>query len=161
MTDPLWAPWRLEYVSSANEQTGCIFCHAAAAPDDADSLVVHRSESALVMLNRFPYSSGHLLVAPIRHVGDLGELSAQEAAEIHSLSVRALEVLSALFQPDGFNIGWNLGRNAGAGVVDHVHEHVVPRWQGDTNFMPVLADVRVIPEHLQTTHARIKTAWSE
>jgi ATP adenylyltransferase len=161
MTDPLWAPWRLEYVSSASEQTGCVFCRAAAAPDDADSLVVHRGETAFVMLNRFPYSSGHLMVAPIRHVGNLGELSAQEAAEIHSLSARALEVLAALFQPDGFNIGWNLGRSAGAGVVDHVHEHVVPRWQGDTNFMPVLADVRVIPEHLQATHARVEAAWSE
>ena len=161
MTDPLWAPWRLEYVSSASEQTGCVFCRAAAAPDDADSLVVHRGETAFVMLNRFPYSSGHLMVAPIRHVGNLGELSAQEAAEIHSLSARALEVLAALFQPDGFNIGWNLGRSAGAGVVDHVHEHVVPRWQGDTNFMPVLADVRVIPEHIQSTHARIEAAWNE
>jgi ATP adenylyltransferase len=161
MNDPLWAPWRLEYVSSASEQTGCIFCRAAAAPDAADSLVVHRGGSAFVMLNRFPYSSGHLMVAPLRHVGYLGELSAEEAAEIHSLSVRALEVLTALFKPDGFNIGWNLGRSAGAGIVDHVHEHVVPRWQGDTNFMPVLADVRVIPEHLQTTHARVEAAWNE
>ena len=101
------------------------------------------------------------MVAPIRHVGDLGELSAPEAAEIHSLGVRAVEVLTILFQPDGFNIGWNLGRSAGAGVVDHVHEHVVPRWQGDTNFMPVLADVRVIPEHLQATHARVEAAWNE
>jgi ATP adenylyltransferase len=161
MTDPLWAPWRLEYVSSASEQTGCVFCRAAAAPDDADSLVVHRGETALVMLNRFPYSSGHLLVTPIRHVGVLGELSAQEAAEIHSLGVRALEVLTTLYQPDGFNIGWNLGRSAGAGVVDHIHEHVVPRWQGDTNFMPVLADVRVVPEHLRATHDRVEAAWNE
>jgi ATP adenylyltransferase len=160
MTDPLWAPWRLEYVSSADEQDGCIFCRAAAAPDDADSLLVHRGASAFVMLNRFPYSSGHLMVAPLRHIGDLSALSAEEAAEIHSLSVRALEVLTTLFQPDGFNIGWNLGRSAGAGVVDHVHEHVVPRWQGDTNFMPVLADVRVIPEHLKATHARIEAAWN-
>jgi ATP adenylyltransferase len=162
MTDPLWAPWRLEYVSSASEQTGCVFCRAVAAPPgDADSLVVHRGETVFVMLNRFPYSSGHLMVAPIRHVGSLGELSAQEAAEIHSLSTRAVEVLGTLFEPDGFNIGWNLGRSAGAGVVDHVHEHVVPRWQGDTNFMPVLADVRVIPEHLQATHARVEAAWNE
>lgn len=161
MTDPLWAPWRLEYVSSADEQEGCIFCRAAEAPKAADSLVVHRGENAFVMLNRFPYSSGHLMVAPFRHLGELSALSAEEAAEIHSLSVRALEVLTTLFQPQGFNIGWNLGRSAGAGVVDHVHEHVVPRWQGDTNFMPVLADVRVIPEHLQKTHARIEAAWNE
>ncbi len=161
MTDPLWAPWRLEYVSNASKQTGCVFCRAVAAPDDADSLVVHCGETAFAMLNRFPYSSGHLMIAPVRHVGNLGELSAQEAAEIHSLGVRALEVLAALFEPDGFNVGWNLGRSAGAGVVDHVHEHVVPRWQGDTNFMPVLADVRVIPEHIQATHARVEAAWNE
>jgi Diadenosine tetraphosphate (Ap4A) hydrolase and other HIT family hydrolases len=161
MTDPLWAPWRLEYVSSASEQKGCIFCRAVAALDDAGSLVVHLGETAFVMLNRFPYSSGHLMVAPIRHIGNLAELSAEEAAEIHLLSVRALEVLTSLFQPDGFNIGWNLGHDAGAGVVDHVHEHVVPRWRGDTNFMPVLADVRVIPEHLEATHTRVEAAWNE
>jgi ATP adenylyltransferase len=160
MTDPLWAPWRLEYISRASEQEGCIFCRAAAAPDDADSLVVHRGETAFVLLNRFPYSSGHLMIAPIRHVGALGELSAEEAAEIHGLSTRAIEVLGDVYQPDGFNIGWNLGRSAGAGVVDHVHEHVVPRWQGDTNFMPVLADVRVVPEHLQATHTRLGAAWN-
>ncbi|HEY4976671.1 MAG TPA: HIT domain-containing protein [Gaiellaceae bacterium] len=160
MTDPLWAPWRLEYISSASEQEGCIFCRAAAAPDDTDSLVVHRGETAFALLNRFPYSSGHLMIAPIRHVGALGELSAQEAAEIHDLSARAIEVLGGAYQPDGFNIGWNLGRSAGAGIVDHVHEHVVPRWQGDTNFMPVLADVRVVPEHLQATHTRLGAAWN-
>ncbi|MGD0165697.1 MAG: HIT domain-containing protein [Gaiellaceae bacterium] len=160
MTDPLWAPWRLEYVSSANEQEGCIFCRASATPGE-DSLIVHRGESAFVLLNRFPYSSGHLMVAPFRHIGDIARLSSEEAGEIHELTVRALEVLSAVLQPDGFNLGWNLGRMAGAGVVDHVHEHVVPRWQGDTNFMPVLADVRVIPEHLQATQARLATAWSK
>ena len=161
MTDPLWAPWRLEYVSSANEQTGCVFCRAAAAPDDLDALVVHRGETVFVLLNRFPYSSGHLMVAPIRHVGSFCELTAEEAAEIHALSSRAIEVLTTLFEPHGFNVGWNLGRNAGAGVVDHIHEHIVPRWQGDTNFMPVLADVRVIPEHLAATHARVEAAWGE
>jgi ATP adenylyltransferase len=161
MTDPLWAPWRLEYISSASEQKGCIFCRAASAPNDEESLVVHLGVTAFVLLNRFPYSSGHLMVAPMRHVGDLRELSAHEAAEIHTLSARALDVLADVYQPDGFNIGWNLGRSAGAGIVDHVHEHVVPRWQGDTNFMPVLADVRVIPEHLRTTHARLNAAWNE
>ena len=159
MTDPLWAPWRLEYVSSARDQEGCIFCLAASAPD-ADSLVVHRGESAFVLLNRFPYSSGHLMIAPFRHVGEIAELGVEEASEIHALTVRALEVLADAYQPDGFNIGWNLGRSAGAGVVEHVHEHVVPRWQGDTNFMPVLADVRVIPEHLQATHARLTADWN-
>jgi ATP adenylyltransferase len=160
MTDPLWAPWRLEYVSSASEQEGCIFCLAASAPGP-EALVVHRGESAFVLLNRFPYSSGHLMIAPYRHLGDLSNLSTEEAAEIHALTVRALELLSDAYQPDGFNIGWNLGQSAGAGVADHVHEHVVPRWQGDTNFMPVLADVRVVPEHLTATHARLAAAWNE
>ena len=159
MTDPLWAPWRLEYVASADDQPSCVFCRAAAAPD-ADALIVHRGELAFVMLNRFPYSSGHLMVAPFRHLGDLSLLSAEEASEVHVLTVRALEVLGGAYRPDGFNIGWNLGRSAGAGVVDHVHEHVVPRWQGDTNFMPVLADVRVIPEHLQATQDRLAALWN-
>lgn len=159
MTHPLWAPWRLEYVSNADDQEGCIFCRAAAANDEG-ALVVHRGDSAFVLLNRFPYSSGHLMVAPLRHIGDFAQLSVEEAGEIHALTVRALEVLAAAYRPEGFNIGWNLGRPAGAGVVDHVHEHVVPRWQGDTNFMPVLADVRVIPEHLQATHARLAAGWN-
>jgi ATP adenylyltransferase len=158
MTKPLWAPWRLEYVSSASDQEGCIFCRALDAPDE-ESLLVHRGEAAFVLLNRFPYSSGHLMIAPYRHVGSLAELSAAEAAEIHSLAVRALDVLGTAYQPDGFNLGFNLGRVAGAGVVDHVHEHVVPRWLGDTNFMPVLADVRVVPEHLQATRERLTGAW--
>jgi len=159
MTDPLWAPWRLEYVSNAGDQEGCVFCLAASATGE-ESLVVNRGELAFALLNRFPYSSGHLMIAPFRHVGDLAQLSKEEASEIHALTVRALEVLGSAYQPAGFNIGWNLGRTAGAGVVDHVHEHVVPRWQGDTNFMPVLADVRVIPEHLQATHARLTADWN-
>jgi ATP adenylyltransferase len=160
MTDPLWAPWRLEYVSTATEQKGCIFCLAAAAASD-ESLVVHRGETALVLLNRFPYSSGHLMVAPIRHVGDLAELTTDEAGEIHDLAIKAMGVLTEVFGPDGFNLGWNIGRVAGAGIVDHVHEHIVPRWLGDTNFMPVLADVRVIPEHIRATYARLAEAWSK
>jgi ATP adenylyltransferase len=160
MTDPLWAPWRLEYVSTAAEQKDCIFCLAASAPAE-ESLVVHRGKSALVLLNRFPYSSGHLMVAPLRHVADLAGLTAEEAGAIHDLSVRAMQVLTEVLRPEGFNLGWNLGRTAGAGIVGHVHEHVVPRWLGDTNFMPVLADVRVIPEHLQATYARLVAAWNE
>lgn len=160
MTDRLWAPWRLEYVAKAADQEGCLFCRAASAPPaDAEALVVHRGELAFAMMNRFPYSSGHVLIAPYRHLGELSALSSEEAAEIHGLTVRALELLAAEYGPDGFNLGWNLGRSAGAGVIDHIHEHVVPRWQGDTNFMPVLADVRVIPEHLDATRARLAAAW--
>jgi ATP adenylyltransferase len=149
MPKPLWAPWRLEYVESAGEAGRCVFCE----PDE--DLVVHRGETAFVLLNRFPYTSGHLLVAPIRHEGDLVGLSEEEALEIHRLATRAVLALRAEYEPDGHNLGWNLGRAAGAGIVDHVHLHVVPRWAGDTNFMPVLADVRVVPEALVETAERL------
>ncbi len=159
MTKQLWAPWRLEYVQAAGSEEGCVFC-AAADGDDEELLVVHRGEHAFVLLNKFPYSTGHVMVAPRRHVGDFGELDEDEALEIHRLAAHALDVLRATMNPHGFNLGWNLGRAAGAGVVDHVHLHVVPRWGGDTNFMPVLADVKVIPEHLAGTRRKLAEAWT-
>jgi ATP adenylyltransferase len=158
VTEQLWAPWRLEYIRSADEQPGCVFCRALEAPDE-ESLVVHRGEAAFVLLNRFPYASGHLMVAPVRHAGDFGALTGDEAVEIHRLASAALEALRTTMAPEGFNLGWNLGRVAGAGVVDHVHQHVVPRWNGDTNFMPVLADVKVLPEHLAETRRKLADAW--
>ena len=158
MTRQLWAPWRLEYVQSADDQPGCVFCHARDG-DDAERLVVHRGERAFVLLNKFPYASGHLMVAPDRHASEFGELSDDEALELHHLSARAIRALGAVFSPEGFNLGWNIGRVAGAGVVDHVHLHVVPRWSGDTNFMPVLADVKVLPEHLDETRRKLAAAW--
>ncbi len=158
MTRPLWAPWRLEYVQQAGELPGCVFCIAEAG-DDEKLLVVRRGELAFVLLNKFPYSSGHLMVAPRRHVGDLAELSDEEALEVHRFTARALAALDATYAPDGYNLGWNLGRIAGAGVVDHVHLHVVPRWSGDTNFMPVLADVKVLPEHVAETRRKLAAAW--
>ena len=154
----LWAPWRLEYVRGADEVGGCVFCRAAAGSDD-DGLVVRRGERAFALVNRYPYASGHLMVAPFRHEGELGGLTGEEALEIHRLAAAALEALTEDMHPQGFNLGWNLGRVAGAGVVDHVHLHVVPRWAGDTNFMPVLADVRVLPEALATTRAKLARAW--
>jgi ATP adenylyltransferase len=154
----LWAPWRLEYIQEADAGSECIFCRAGTAADDS-SLVVHRGDRAVVLLNRFPYASGHLMVAPLRHTGDLGALGDDEALEIHTLGTSALSVLRDTMNPQGFNLGWNIGRIAGAGVVDHVHLHVVPRWAGDTNFMPVLADVKVMPETLEATRARLAAAW--
>ena len=156
--DRLWAPWRLEYVVSADSAGGCVFCDALAG-DDEKRLVVHRGERAFVLLNRFPYTSGHFMVAPVRHGGDLGALEAGEIVELHRLAADGMAALGRLYSPDGFNLGWNLGRVAGAGIVDHVHLHVVPRWSGDTNFMPVLADVRVLPEHLRATRERLAAAW--
>jgi ATP adenylyltransferase len=154
----LWAPWRLEYIQRADEQEGCIFCGALDASDE-DGLVVHRGESAFVLLNKFPYSSGHLMVAPVRHESEFGELSADEAIEVHRLASLALGALAQAMTPQGFNLGWNLGRIAGAGVLDHVHLHVVPRWAGDTNFMPVLGDVKVMPEALEATRRKLVEAW--
>ncbi len=154
----LWAPWRLEYVQAADEQAGCVFCNAAAG-DDEEMLVVHRAERAFVLLNKFPYASGHLMVAPLRHVGEFGALEDGEALEIHRLAGRALSILGETFGAQGYNLGWNLGRIAGAGVVDHVHLHVVPRWAGDTNFMPVLADVKVMPESLSATRSKLAREW--
>ncbi|MGH3052722.1 MAG: HIT family protein [Gaiellaceae bacterium] len=158
MPERLWAPWRLEYIQGADEQEGCIFCRARDGAD-VESLVVRRGERAFVVLNRYPYTSGHLMVAPNRHEGEFGELDAREAAEIHRLAATGMGVLAEAMRPQGFNLGWNLGRIAGAGIVDHVHLHVVPRWAGDTNFMPVLADVKVLPEALEDTRRKLAGAW--
>jgi ATP adenylyltransferase len=147
----------LEYIEHADEQPGCLFCRSAES--DPDGLVVRRGEHALTLLNKFPYASGHVMVAPLRHVGELGGLTPDEALEIHRDVVSAQAALAATYAPQGYNVGWNLGRIAGAGIVDHVHAHVVPRWAGDTNFMPVLADVKVLPEHLQETRRRLAAAW--
>jgi ATP adenylyltransferase len=159
MAKPLWAPWRLEYIQQANEAPGCIFCAEAVGDlPDADSLLLVRGETALAILNKFPYSSGHLMAAPARHVGSLDALTDAEVLEIHRLAVAGVAALRDAYSPDGFNLGWNLGHVAGAGIADHVHLHVVPRWSGDTNFMPVLADVKVIPEHLLATRDRLRAA---
>jgi ATP adenylyltransferase len=159
LTRQLWAPWRLEYIQQADEQEGCLFCRAVEAGDDEAALVVRRGRKAIVVVNKYPYASGHFMVAPVRHVGDFAELDDEEALEVHRLAGRGMGALAQLYEPQGFNLGWNLGRIAGAGVVDHVHLHVVPRWAGDTNFMPVLADVKVIPEHLLETRRRLADAW--
>jgi len=146
---PLWAPWRLEYVQHADELDRCVFC------EPEEELLVHRGPRVLVVLNKFPYSSGHVLVAPNRHVGDFASLDDDEVRDIHRLAARALDALRAEYAPHGFNLGWNIGRVAGAGIEDHVHQHVVPRWNGDTSFMPVLGDVKVLPEALLRTAERL------
>ena len=161
MTKPIWAPWRLEYIGEADSQEGCVFCAEAAGDLGDASLLVARGETAFVLLNKFPYSSGHLMVATIRHVGELGELTAEEAAEVHVLTTRAIDALRRVYRPDAFNVGWNLGQVAGGSISGHLHEHIVPRWAGDTNFMPVLADIKVVPEHLLETRQRLRAAWSE
>ena len=159
MTEKLWAPWRLEYVSEAGSAEGCVFCSEAAGELGETSLLVARGERAFALLNKFPYSSGHLMVAPLRHVAELGELEPAEVAELHELATAAIDALRSTYRPDAFNVGWNLGAVAGGSISGHLHEHVVPRWAGDTNFMPVLADVKVLPEHLTATRERLREAW--
>jgi len=158
VTRQLWAPWRLEYIESADEQEDCLFCLALAGEDES-GLVVHRGEHAFALLNKYPYASGHLIVAPNSHLAELADLSDEEVLEMHRLAEGGMAALAETFAPQGYNLGWNLGRIAGAGVLDHVHLHLVPRWAGDTNFMPVLADVKVLPEHLVETRRKLAAAW--
>ncbi len=160
--DTLWAPWRMVYIDRVNEDSAearCVFCRAA-APGGADSdLVVHRVGRVVSLLNRFPYNPGHLLVAPVSHGGDLGALDPGEFHEVAGELQLATRVLKSELGCDGFNGGWNQDRIAGAGIASHLHFHLVPRWSGDTNFMPVLADVKVIPEHLEATRAKLLAAF--
>ena len=160
MARPLWAPWRLEYVEQADAPGGCVFCREAKGEvGRSESLVLRRGEHAFALLNKFPYSSGHLMVAPLRHEGDFAEVTDAEALDVHALAADGIAALERAYGPDGFNLGWNRGRAAGAGITDHVHLHGVPRWSGDTNFMPVLADVKVLPEHLLETRRKLSEAW--
>jgi ATP adenylyltransferase len=153
----LWAPWRMEYIDSAREgEGGCIFCDLPAEDDDEKNYILTRGDKAFVMLNKFPYNSGHLMIAPFRHMGEVEELENEEALEMHNLLQKSLKALKDAMNPDGFNIGMNLGQVAGAGIPDHVHWHVVPRWSGDTNFMPVVAETKVLPEQLNETSNRLR-----
>jgi ATP adenylyltransferase len=154
----LWSPWRMEYIRSAvaEESDGCFFCEALAKEDDEAMLVLARGEQAFVILNAYPYNPGHLMVATNRHVGELEELTPEELADAGELLQRSIRALRESSNPDGFNVGMNLGRVAGAGIPGHLHWHVVPRWNGDTNFMPVVGETKVLPELLSETYARLK-----
>jgi ATP adenylyltransferase len=154
----IWAPWRLEYVKDAakDNEDECIFCAKPAADDDEANLIVHRGERCFVILNLFPYTNGHLMVAPYEHVGALQDLDADTVAEIIALAQKAMRRLEEVYSPQGYNVGFNQGRIAGAGFENHIHMHVVPRWGGDTNFMPVLADTRVMPQTLQQSYEALR-----
>jgi ATP adenylyltransferase len=146
--DRLWAPWRIGYVLS-EKPTGCVFCCKAAAQDDAVEMVLNRGELSYVLINAYPYNNGHLLVVPYDHCSDIGQLSEEQLLDMMRQTRRWIDVLREAMRPDGFNVGFNIGRVAGAGIEEHVHLHIVPRWNGDTNFMPVLADTRVVPQSLR------------
>jgi len=155
----LWSPWRHAYVTRASEPEGCVFC-AAPASDDGRALVVHDGATCFVILNLFPYNGGHLMVVPRRHVATLGALADDELVEMARTARLAEAALTEAFQPQGMNVGLNLGRPAGAGIADHLHVHLVPRWNGDTNFMPVVGNVRVLPEDLFTTAGRLRPIFA-
>jgi ATP adenylyltransferase len=148
----MWAPWRIEYILGAKEK-GCVFCNALSASDE---LTLYKGKSTLVVMNKFPYINGHLLVAPVRHLATLSELNQAEMGVLLATVEQSVAVLKKVMHPEGFNIGLNLGRVAGAGIEEHLHFHIVPRWSGDTNALAVFADVRVIPQHLQETFALLK-----
>ncbi len=154
--DRLWSPWRLRYVSGQTRPpTGCVFC-TQPRPPDPDSLIVYEGRASYVVLNRYPYNNGHVMVVPHRHIATLQALTADELGEVALLTQRAEGVLMQAYQPEGINVGINLGRSAGAGIHEHLHVHLVPRWAGDTNFMTVVGDTRVLPEDLATTAARLR-----
>lgn len=154
--DYLFTPWRMEYIRSS-KQDGCIFCEMLER-DDRDALIVRRGRHAFLVLNRYPYNNGHFMSVPYRHVDSLENLSAEETAEMMALLAQGITALRKAFHPEGFNIGANIGKVAGAGVKDHVHMHVVPRWAGDTNFMPLFGETRVIPQTLEQTYDELKAA---
>jgi ATP adenylyltransferase len=162
MQERLWAPWRMQYVSEAGKPSAeCIFCVKPAADEDARNLIVWRGQLCFVMLNLYPYTSGHLMIAPYRHTHDLASLTDAEWQELGALTRLCLRALEREYRPDGFNVGFNLGRAAGAGIEAHLHMHIVPRWHGDTNFMATIGETRVLPESLEQTYTRVRNALQE
>jgi ATP adenylyltransferase len=147
MKKSIWAPWRIEYILG-EKSTGCFLCNMFSEEKDRENLILKRGKTCAVLMNRYPYNSGHLMVTPYRHLENLEDLTPEERLELMDLTIEAIACLKEALQPDAMNLGFNLGSAAGAGLKDHVHQHIVPRWTGDTNFMPVLADTRVIPQAL-------------
>jgi len=158
--DVLWAPWRMEYVGAADKPTGCIFCELPALPEGEHraKLVLAADRETAILLNRYPFANGHLLVVPRRHVAWIDELPAGDATALEAALAGAVALLRRVLRPDGLNVGMNLGRAAGAGIAGHLHWHVVPRWEGDLNFMPVVAETKVMPEHLMSVYDRLHAA---
>lgn len=156
----LWAPWRMEYILAPKDE-GCIFCDKPAEAKDEGNYILYRGETCFVMLNIYPYNNGHLMIAPYRHLPNLNGLDPKEQADLMGTLGKSMEVLTRALEPEGFNTGMNVGRISGAGVVDHLHIHVVPRWAADTNFMPVIAETKVIAQHLTTTYEQLRPLFLE
>jgi ATP adenylyltransferase len=156
--DYLWTPWRYRYIADASKDDRCIFCDALGAEDDRSTLIVLRGVKNFIILNRYPYTSGHVMVVPYEHVADLSAVDPATLAEMMALTQRVQSALARTYRPEGYNLGMNLGRAAGAGVIGHLHLHVLPRWGGDANFMTVVGETRVEPEDLATTYERLHKA---
>ena len=154
MTWTLWAPWRMAYIEGA-QRDGCLFCEKPREGADRNNLILSRGPLTYVVMNLFPYSNGHLMIVPYRHCADLAQLSPEESLDLMQSAQRCTQILQEAFRAEGFNIGFNLGKVAGAGIADHLHLHIVPRWMGDTNFMPVLADTKVMPEYLEVGYDKL------
>ena len=155
----LWSPWCMTYIEKHEKESGCVFCIAQAKADGADNLIAFRGKNAYVILNRFPYTSGHLMVIPFEHKSNLEELNAEIRSEMMELASRCTTILRKVYRTESFNMGINIGEAAGAGVLGHVHIHIVPRWAGDTNFMSTTGGTRVLPEALEDTYKRVKEAF--
>jgi ATP adenylyltransferase len=154
--DHIWSPWRYKYIATADQQEGCVLCRIAREHNDAENYVVHRARLNFMILNLFPYTSGHLMIVPYEHKASLAEVDESTTTEMIEIAKRAQVALETEYKPDGFNIGMNLGRSAGAGIADHLHLHVVPRWSGDANFVSVVGETRVLPEELAITREKLK-----
>ncbi len=159
--DHIWTPWRMKYIQEEHNDQGCIFCQAAEASDDAAHLVFFRGEKVFMILNRYPYTSGHVMCVPYAHQANLQALDEVTRDEMMALTCKAVAVLQSVYSPDGFNVGLNLGKMAGAGIEEHLHMHIVPRWAGDTNFMASVGNTRILPESLTETYDRVKAAWHQ
>jgi ATP adenylyltransferase len=158
---PLFTPWRMPYIKNNAPNKDCAFCAALTQKDNVENLIIHRAKTAFVILNRFPYSTGHLMVIPYQHVAGFDLLDAETRSEMMELLTRAIDVLKDLYQPAGFNVGVNIGAVAGAGIATHLHMHVVPRWPGDSNYMAVIGETRIIPEDLDVTYRRVIEVWDQ